>query len=591
MAESPSVYGNYPITNKTSIAYLSRIDPYTNTRIFDALLGISVTDIESEEIAPTYQPQYKIIGGVQTYSEKMIIAALSKRHSFTLLFTDGLWLRTVLSPYVHPSANCPVDIIIRPTCVDECNDYAFWFSDVVFGAVQLGNLIDIHAEGAPVEASVAATASEPLLISAIVAQKFGENSEYKGALYCNHCIERIPPTTPPVRRTELVIDDFSTDCDAGDLNCPADIGNSSGVTVLNATTVGGERDIWHDMIDCISLFPQKMFCSSNVFVIAQAISQANFNIIYDGVDGDPFVNANGLSLDISTATRFRFNIDFSDDVSNVSPIDVDVYSGAGNMSTASFTTGLIVAPTALDIPLASFSIASGTGADWSNITSIHIHIDQAGLRGLDIVINSITVDAVVEPTPPPELFLVSCCDECHECCRRGYAISDDAIYFTSDGFNSVFELSNVAAPAGMTYVDSLCSESGYLYVSYDDGIGGGSLIAYSKSGATEVLSYSGGPIYFDGSNVWTIDTSNKNVYVSTDGVVFSMYSIGSGAVLGLTPTDLIYDNFGECLYCVGGQAGLPKIYRINETGYYDITSQIIGLNASASSIDSYRICR
>ena len=152
------------ISNHQVVMYIEKPPEGGYYQPFTQMVGFSLTDIEAETIAATYAKIPTLRNGVHYNRERLLIPELPMRYGATVGFPQGLWLRTALSPYVRIGNQCPINVYLVPTCADDCSAWAFWFEDVVFGPLQMGNPIEVDNEGTVVEATAPFTFTEPRII-------------------------------------------------------------------------------------------------------------------------------------------------------------------------------------------------------------------------------------------------------------------------------------------------------------------------------------------------------------------------------------------------------------------------------------------
>jgi PEP-CTERM motif len=191
----------------------------------------------------------------------------------------------------------------------------------------------------------------------------------------------------------LLIDDFSVD-QVGNI-AP---GGAPATTFFGsvAAGVGNSREL---------LLTRTSGIGSLEFVSDSGVGNFGFapnasgvtTLTYDGAQ-DAITNPSGLAADLTDSGASSFvKIVLRSDVAG--PLTINVFSGAGNYSSVNLATpglGLTAGFTTLLIPFSSFTVTSGTGANFANVGAIVLGIGS-NLIGHDVQITSIET-TVPEPT-------------------------------------------------------------------------------------------------------------------------------------------------------------------------------------------------
>ena len=120
-------------------------------------------------------------------------------------------------------------------------------------------------------------------------------------------------------------------------------------------------------------------------------------IIWDG--GTNSTVDHGFSIDLTDGgTNTQIQTTVRSDL--IAPVIITIFSGAGNWSTFTFNSpglGFAAPFTLLTIPFTSFGVVGGTGANFTNVTSITILVDGTAVAGLDFQMNFLEANGVPEP--------------------------------------------------------------------------------------------------------------------------------------------------------------------------------------------------
>lgn len=206
----------------------------------------------------------------------------------------------------------------------------------------------------------------------------------------------------------ISIDDFSdpahnavdTSTNPGVTVCSAGSADGSGCfsSVLNANILGGERDIFADLVSRdFGMNDVEMAVAAGVlsFNVGSG-SRGTGTITYDGIDGSNAVNTTGLGgADLTYAgqsTGFVFDVLHSDAGFH---FDINVWDAMGVLTTANFVSTGTNTPIARTI---SYADAAFAGFDFTNVGALQFVIDPAaGFTALDLSLDNIKT--VSEPAP------------------------------------------------------------------------------------------------------------------------------------------------------------------------------------------------
>jgi len=199
----------------------------------------------------------------------------------------------------------------------------------------------------------------------------------------------------PAEARSLTIDDWS------DAQTTTVISPSGSATTL-ATGVGilgGEREITVTRTSGVAV---TMAASGGSLAYGQiAGSLGTGTVIWDGVDGGGGLDPTGLGgvdfTDAATSAAISIPLLFDDLSASLTLI---AYTDGANSSQVSVTLPGSIPPDpqgVLTIPFSSFSVLSGTGADFSNIGAFTLEIDGTTAPGLDFEMGAATTGPVPEP--------------------------------------------------------------------------------------------------------------------------------------------------------------------------------------------------
>jgi len=205
----------------------------------------------------------------------------------------------------------------------------------------------------------------------------------------------------------LIIDDFS-DTQSLTASVP-------GITwdFAPGSMVGGERDLRLQLIsgDFGSLKANPGSTGYLAFGLAPA-SIGTGRVIWDGTDGSSGLNFTGLgNLDLTeTATQAGIEMKvISDDLPVIGGLQLDIYTNSGNWSTFLYNIpgGIPPAPSITVLaPWASFAIAGGLGADFSDVGMIRLSLGAAGVEALDFEVDYVKTYAPPSGVPEPATMLL-----------------------------------------------------------------------------------------------------------------------------------------------------------------------------------------
>ncbi len=200
-------------------------------------------------------------------------------------------------------------------------------------------------------------------------------------------------------RADLVIDSFNTDQTVGVQGTPAGFMSAADAT-LAAGALGGERDIYVERTSGNAGAVSTDVNLSQAGALSYNSGPAttgNALIVWDGIDGSATnLNATGLGgVDLTlgganNAIAIRAGADLN------ASLVLTIYKNATNYST--FTqpvTGNGEAMANFLIPFSSFTVAGGSGADFTSVGAISLKI-VGSTADMDMLLESIK--AVPEPT-------------------------------------------------------------------------------------------------------------------------------------------------------------------------------------------------
>lgn len=175
----------------------------------------------------------------------------------------------------------------------------------------------------------------------------------------------------------LTIDNFTDNTAAIIANSGAPT-NSTTTATVGTNTVGGERDIVVNHLAGANNVEVQANAGA-LSVNAGVGTSGNAIITYDGVDGNAStIDHTLIDLDLtdSDAEAIQF---LAGSVIAGGTINIDVFSGAGNHSSLSVnvpvTGGGGIATEVLTARYSDFVLASGTGADFANVTAIRFQVN------------------------------------------------------------------------------------------------------------------------------------------------------------------------------------------------------------------------
>ena len=198
--------------------------------------------------------------------------------------------------------------------------------------------------------------------------------------------------------TGALIDSFNTTSQSVTAADPGSSTDSS--FALAPEAIGGERDMFVALTSIASSLQLNANGVVPGVLVFDASSGATGNrrIIYDGTDGDPLTLAatglGGLNLTASDAVGFRLRIG----ADQVSTLVIRAYSSATNFSIANVSipnTGGTPDQTVI-VRYGDFSVAGGTGANFSSIGAIEVAI-EAG-TAVDAQVDIIETASIVVQT-------------------------------------------------------------------------------------------------------------------------------------------------------------------------------------------------
>jgi len=183
------------------------------------------------------------------------------------------------------------------------------------------------------------------------------------------------------------------------------IPSSSGTTqATGAGILGGEREITVTRTSGAAVTMYAGLGSLSYGQIAGSLGSGT--VIWDGVDGGGGLDPTGLGgadfTDAATSTAISIPLLFNDLPASLT---LTAYTDGANSSQVilAFPGGIPPGPqTALTILFSSFSVLTGTGADFSNIGAFTLAVDGTGTAGLDFELGPI----VTTPVPEPQTALL-----------------------------------------------------------------------------------------------------------------------------------------------------------------------------------------
>ncbi len=174
-----------------------------------------------------------------------------------------------------------------------------------------------------------------------------------------------------------MIDSF--DSTTQSVTAASNASRTDAVSMTAPESIGGERDLYANLTSAsgmISLnanaFNQRLLEFSST-----ALGRGQRIVTWDGIDGSSNLNANGLGgLDLAnnggnTALRVSIGADLAGGRATFR-----IYSGAGNMSSATVDIPVTGGGGTVEvlIPFSNFQIASGSGANLSNVGAMQLEI-------------------------------------------------------------------------------------------------------------------------------------------------------------------------------------------------------------------------
>jgi hypothetical protein len=173
---------------------------------------------------------------------------------------------------------------------------------------------------------------------------------------------------------------------------------SATTVATGAGILGGEREITLTRASGVAV---TMAASGGSLAYGQiAGSVGTGTVIWDGVDGGGALDPTGLGgvdfTDAATSAAISIPLLFNDLPAS---LRLTAYTDGANASqvTVALPGGIPPDPqTALTILFSSFSVLSGTGADFSNIGAFILEVDGSAAAGLDLEVGA------VETIPTPE---------------------------------------------------------------------------------------------------------------------------------------------------------------------------------------------
>lgn len=219
----------------------------------------------------------------------------------------------------------------------------------------------------------------------------------------------------------IPIDLFDTDQTALLDATTGDGGMSSSVTTMGSDILGGERDLFVELLSN----PSNLAFPATIQVAAGQLSfsvgsqaTATSTVQWDGIDGSSALNEVGLGgVDLSGSTNFEIATIFSD---LGFEFVIEAYTDADNWTSISFSASGVAVPTTSFIPLAGFDnpalcglpmgflpagvnsiTCGGVGGnqtvDWGNLGALQFIIDPlGGTTSVDLTLDS--VQAVPVPS-------------------------------------------------------------------------------------------------------------------------------------------------------------------------------------------------
>jgi len=197
----------------------------------------------------------------------------------------------------------------------------------------------------------------------------------------------------------VTIDNFS-----GAQTLLANSGTPTDDDFLAGGMLGGERDISIGHVSGPSNVDLSVDSGGNgrLSYSEGSETQGTAVLVWDGVDTSTAVDTVGLTpadlTDAGASNSIAFQL-LSTDFSG--SIVVTLWSGAGNSSTGTLVVpSLIGSPTAAPLLFSSFSIATGTGANFAAVTAIQMELitPNSGTDWqIDLIESTFTAEAVPEP--------------------------------------------------------------------------------------------------------------------------------------------------------------------------------------------------
>ncbi len=208
-----------------------------------------------------------------------------------------------------------------------------------------------------------------------------------------------------------VIDDFSTSqVIEANVEQPIVTGQVPG------DMLGGERDLQLSFFTSVPMPPEFLSVSVEVgdevtTTSDSALSVSNdvtvtsiAQVIWDGVDGNGGIDPDGLGGLDFTGGGFdeAFQLAVLSVDNNIVGFEIEVFSGPGNSSVTGMMLTNIMSPQDFIFPFDAFTVASGTGADFTSVGAITLTIDTntTADAGADLAIESFGVVENLRPIPP-----------------------------------------------------------------------------------------------------------------------------------------------------------------------------------------------
>lgn len=197
-------------------------------------------------------------------------------------------------------------------------------------------------------------------------------------------------TTNSASAAPVILDDFSALTNIQILN--ATLATTPQQSVLDdASILGGERDIQIVVTAGAGTMTTNASDDSEYLTHSQPVGLRGRTIItWDGNDNDASVlsatGLGGINLQSPSNDAFVIGVVTADVLSRLT---IQVFTDAGNSSTGSVNVPAGTNQTTFLIPFSSFSITSGTGADFTNVGAVQMTINSAATptASLDMVID------------------------------------------------------------------------------------------------------------------------------------------------------------------------------------------------------------